>query len=103
MSLAVLSGITTQILLWRRLFWSAQISVIGTVVLTLAGFVSALSPDLFIGQLTLRAAASPRPTLVAFLAILPLGAVILVPSLFYLYWTFRGEPDTEVSAEGKEP
>ena len=92
-SLAVLSGIVTQILLWRRKFLAAQIGAGCTVVCTLGGFAAALIPDLIIGQLTLAAAAAPRTTLVAFLTVLPMGALILVPSLFCLYWTFRGEPD----------
>lgn len=92
-SLAVLSGLTTQMLLWRRQYLAAQIVAAGTVVLTISGFSAALYPDLIIGQLTIAAAAAPPPTLKAFLTVLPLGALILVPSLVYLYWTFRGEPD----------
>jgi cytochrome d ubiquinol oxidase subunit II len=100
--LAVFSGIAAQFLLWRRLFKPAQVSVVASVVWTLAGFAAALSPDLLIGQLTLSAAAAPRPTLVAFLAILPFGAAVLVPSLIYLYWTFRGVPDPKAPAEGSD-
>ena len=93
---AAAGGVTTQILLWRRLFLSAQIVAAGTVSFTLAGFAAALFPDLLIGQMSLLAAAAPRPTLIAFLTVLPFGALILVPSLMYLYWTFRGEPDTDL-------
>ena len=93
--LAVLSGMATQLFLWWRLFVWAQLAAGGTVVFTLAGFAAALHPDLLIGQLSLAAAAAPRATLIAFVTVLPIGAVILVPSLFYLYWTFRGEPATE--------
>ena len=90
--LAVLSGSMTELLLMRRRYLWAQICTGATVVFTLAGFAAALSPDLLIGQLTLRAAAAPTPTLVAFLTVLPFGALVLVPSLFYLYWTFRALP-----------
>ncbi len=99
--LAVLAGIVTETLLWlRRYFW-AQLLAGATIVFTMAGFAAALHPDILIGQLTLRAAAAPYPTLAAFLAVLPIGALVLVPSLFYLYWTFRGEPSTELPPEGK--
>lgn len=101
-SLAVLCGIVTQFLLWRRIFLPAQITAGATVVFTLAGFAAALRPDLLIGELTFAAAAAPRPTLVAFLTVLPIGAIILVPSLFYLYWTFRGEPDPEAPPERRD-
>lgn len=100
--LAVLAGTVTEFLLLLRKFFWAQISAAGTVVFTLAGFAAALAPDLLVGQMTLRAAAAPRPTLVAFLAVLPIGALILVPSLFYLYWTFRGEPSPEIPPAGTE-
>jgi cytochrome d ubiquinol oxidase subunit II len=101
--LAILAGVVTETLLWlRRYFW-AQLMAGATIVFTMAGFVAALHPDILIGQLTLRAAAAPHATLVAFLTVLPIGALVLVPSLVYLYWTFRGEPSTELPPEGKRP
>lgn len=93
---AVAGGMLTQFLLWRRLYLPAQIASAATVALTLSGFATALYPDILIGQLTFAAAAAPRPTLMAFLAVLPIGSLILIPSLLFLYWTFRGEPDTEL-------
>jgi cytochrome bd ubiquinol oxidase subunit II len=98
-ALAVVSGIVTQLLLWRRRFLWGQICAACTVAATLGGFAAALHPDLIIGVLPLAAAAAPRPTLVAFLAVLPIGGAILLPSLAYLYWTFRGEPDPEAGGE----
>ena len=95
-TLAVVSGSATQVLLWRRRYLPAQIAAAGTVSLTLGGFGAAVYPDLLIGQLSLTAAAAPRSTLVAFLTVIPIGALILVPSLLFLYWTFRGEPNPEV-------
>ena len=95
-SLAVVFGITTQILLWHRKYLWAQIIAAGTVVLTLAAFGAAIYPDLLIGQLSLNAAASPQATLAAFFTILPFGIIILIPSLLFLYWTFRGEPNPEI-------
>ncbi|WP_243369794.1 cytochrome d ubiquinol oxidase subunit II [Geotalea sp. SG265] len=95
-SLAVVSGLTTQLLLWRRRFPAAQIMAGGTVLLTITGFSAALYPDLIIGQLTIAAAAAPLPALRAFLAVLPIGALILVPSLVYLYRTFSGNPDFQL-------
>ncbi|GFE61780.1 cytochrome d ubiquinol oxidase subunit II [Geobacter sp. AOG2] len=95
-SLAVIFGITTQILLWRRRFLWAQVCAAGTVAMTLAGFAAAVFPDFLVGQLALAAAAAPHATLVAYFIILVVGTVILVPSLLFLYLTFRGEPDTEL-------
>ncbi|MBJ6723543.1 cytochrome d ubiquinol oxidase subunit II [Geomesophilobacter sediminis] len=94
-ALAVAAGCATQLFLWRRHYALAQVCSGGAVVCTLGGFAAALSPELLIGTLSFAAAAAPRPTLSAYLAILPIGALILIPSLVYLYWTFRGEPDPE--------
>lgn len=98
-ALAVLFGAGTELLLWRRRFLAAQIAAAITVALTLAGFAAALYPDLIIGQLSVAQAAAPRPTLVAFFVVLPLGVLILAPSLFFLYWTFRGRPDPAAPPE----
>jgi cytochrome bd ubiquinol oxidase subunit II len=94
-AVAVGFGLGTFVLLWRRHFVGAQIAAGCTVAATVAGYAAALYPDLIIGQLTLAAAIAPRPTLIAFFAVLPLGVIILVPALVFLYWTFRGHPDPE--------
>jgi cytochrome bd ubiquinol oxidase subunit II len=97
-ALAVISGITAMILLWRCRFLWAQIAAIGTVTLTISGFAAAMYPDLLIGQLSLAAAAAPPATLRAFLSVLVIGSIVLAPSLLLLYWTFRGEPNPERKA-----
>jgi cytochrome bd ubiquinol oxidase subunit II len=98
-ALAVVAGCTTQILLRQRQYLWAQAIAAATVALTLAGFGAAIYPDLLIGQLSLKAAASPASTLAAFFIVLFFGIIILVPSLLFLYWTFRGEPNPEIPAE----
>jgi cytochrome d ubiquinol oxidase subunit II len=94
--LAAIFGITTQILLWRRRFPWAQLCSAGAVSWTIAGFVAAMYPDFIVGQLTLAGAAAPHATLVAYFFILVIGTCILVPSLLFLYWTFRGKPNPAV-------
>jgi len=98
-ALAVSGGTVTEVLLWRRRFPAAQIGAGATVAFTLLGFAAALYPDLLLGQLSIVEAAAPRPTLVAFFTVLPFGVAVLAPSLFYLYWTFRGSPDPEAPPE----
>lgn len=95
-ALAVIFGITTEILLLRCRFQWAQIAAAGTVTFTLTGFAAAMYPDLLIGQLSLVAAAAPPATLRAFFSVLVIGIIILAPSLLLLYWTFRGEPNPEL-------
>ncbi|WP_136513357.1 cytochrome d ubiquinol oxidase subunit II [Geomonas edaphica] len=100
--LAVFAGVGTQLLLlWRR-FKVAQLCAGATVVLTVTGFAAALAPDLIVGEMSLEAAAAPLSSLVAYLAILPFGALILIPSLVFLYWTFRGEPSSTLPPAGSE-
>jgi len=94
--LAVIFGVTTEILLLRCRFLLAQIAAAGTVTFTLTGFAAAMYPELLIGQLSLAAAAAPPATLRAFFAVLVIGIIILAPSLLLLYWTFRGEPNPEL-------
>ncbi len=100
--LAVVSGITTEVLLWRCRFLAAQIAAAGTVTLTITGFAAAIYPDLIIGQLSLAAAAAPSATLRVFFSVLLIGIMILAPSLLLLYWTFRGEPNPELPHENPE-
>ena len=89
-------GITTLVLLRKRRFLWAQLAAAGTVAMTITGFAAAMYPDLLIGQLTLTAAAAPRATLVAFIRVVVIGVFILVPSLWLLYRTFRGEPNSQI-------
>ncbi len=98
-ALAVFSGVATEFLLWGRRFIAAQLGAGATVAFTLLGFGAALYPDLLLGQLSIAEAAAPRETLLAFFTVLPFGVIILAPSLFYLYWTFRGSPDPEAPPE----
>jgi cytochrome d ubiquinol oxidase subunit II len=98
-ALTVGCGLLTEVLLWRRRFAAAQIGAGATVAFTLLGFAAALYPDLLLGQLSIAEAAAPRATLLAFFTVLPFGVIVLAPSLFYLYWTFRGSPDPEAPPE----
>jgi cytochrome d ubiquinol oxidase subunit II len=97
--IAAACGTATMVFLWTRRFTAAQIAAAATVALTLTGFASALYPDLLLGRMSIAEAAAPRETLIAFFTVLPFGVIILAPSLFYLYWTFRGSPDPEAPPE----
>lgn len=98
-ALAVVFGAATEFFLWRRRYLLAQIASAVTVASTLTGFAAALYPDLLMGELSIAQAAAPRETLIAFFTVLPFGIVILAPSLFFLYWTFRGRPNPQAPPE----
>jgi cytochrome d ubiquinol oxidase subunit II len=93
MSAAVLAGISSMFVLWHRWYRLAPPIAAITVALVVGAWGAAQYPYLVLPGETLAQAAATRGTLVAFLAILPIGAVVLVPSLALLFWTFRGETD----------
>jgi cytochrome d ubiquinol oxidase subunit II len=80
-----LAGVLTLWLEWTRRFaaarWTVGLAVVGVV----AGWVVAQEPYLLPPGLTVDAAAAPQATLVAMLVAAVVGALILIPSLTYLF------------------
>ncbi len=93
---AILCGLGTLFLLVARIYAPAQVLAGITVGAILVGFGAALYPYLLIGQMTFAQAAAPQASIVAYLTILPIGALILVPSLVLLYRTFTRQEQAEV-------
>ncbi|MBI5033059.1 MAG: cytochrome d ubiquinol oxidase subunit II [Chloroflexi bacterium] len=96
----IVCGVATLFFLWTRRYIFAQVTAPAAVAAVLVGFGLALFPYILIDQMTIAQAAAPRESIVAYLTILPFGAIILVPSLLLLYWIFLGEPKPEVKAKG---
>ncbi len=78
--------------LWSRRFRLARVAAACQVSLILWGWALAQYPYLIPPDLTIRAAAAPRITLVLSLWILGLGALVLLPSLIYLFAVFKPAP-----------
>jgi cytochrome d ubiquinol oxidase subunit II len=74
--------------LWTRRWRVARIAAVAQVSLILWGWAFALYPFLIPPALTIRDAAAPRVTLELLLWGLLGGAVVLIPSLVYLFRTF---------------
>ncbi len=87
------AAVATLALLWTRRFLWARATVAIQVAGILWGWALAQYPYLIRPDLRLDAAAAPRPVLVAFLWILGAGAVVLVPSLVYLFRLFTPHRD----------
>jgi cytochrome d ubiquinol oxidase subunit II len=83
-------GIVVMACVALRSYLAARIAVGIEVAGVLAGWFGAQAPALVPGRLTLSSAASPDATLVAFLVAVACGAVILIPSLSYLFSVFKG-------------
>jgi cytochrome bd ubiquinol oxidase subunit II len=78
-------GVATLALVWRRhLVWARWTSA-AAVACIVAGWAFAQSPDLLPRALTLDEAAAANTTLTALLIAIGVGALVLVPSLAYLY------------------
>jgi cytochrome d ubiquinol oxidase subunit II len=78
--------------LWTRRFRLARALAAGQVTLVLWGWAASQYPYVLPPDLTLAAAAAPDGVLRLLLAALAAGAVVLVPSLVYLFRVFKGRP-----------
>jgi cytochrome d ubiquinol oxidase subunit II len=78
--------------LWRRHYRVARLAAAGQVSLILWGRALAQYPYLVPPDLTIRSAAAARITLVLTLWVLAAGALVLFPSLAYLFRVFKQSP-----------
>src|SRR5262249_27745057 len=86
------AAVTAIWALWRRRYRLARVAAAAQVSLILWGWALAQYPYLVPPDLTIRAAAAPRITLVPVLWALAAGALVLFPSLIYLFRVFKREP-----------
>lgn len=77
--------------LWRRQFALARMAAIGQVTLILVGWSLAQFPYLITPDVTILNSAAPPATLRLLIAALIAGAVILFPSLGYLFYIFKAK------------
>ncbi|OGQ37669.1 MAG: hypothetical protein A2W61_07920 [Deltaproteobacteria bacterium RIFCSPLOWO2_01_44_7] len=89
--LSVLSGATSLWALLRSRFVTAitcsQIAVVSVIL----GWATAQYPFLIPSVMTIESAKSPDTVLWSMIWSLALGSVILIPSLFYLFYLFKGK------------
>ena len=88
----VVTGITALgafVALARRRFALARVAVMAQVSLILWGWAWSQYPYVVPPDVTIESAAAPVTTLRLLLAALVLGALVLVPSLFYLFRVFK--------------
>jgi cytochrome d ubiquinol oxidase subunit II len=101
MGAAVAMGLASLVVLWRRWYVLAPPVAAGTVALVIGGFGAVQYPYLILPHERIADVAAGDSTLAAFLIALPIGALILVPSLVLLYVTFS-EKTGGPGAEGEE-
>ncbi|MGE3140058.1 MAG: cytochrome d ubiquinol oxidase subunit II [Thermoleophilia bacterium] len=94
--LSAFAGVLTLVLVWRRMLGAARVAGAVAVGAVLWGWVVAQAPALLPGEVSIEEAAAARPTLVAVLVATGLGALVLIPSLAYLFHLFlRGRLDKD--------
>jgi cytochrome bd ubiquinol oxidase subunit II len=76
--------------LWLRRFAVARFAAIGEVTLILIGWSLAQYPRLITPDITIFNAAAPETTLRLLTYALVAGAIVLFPSLFFLFRVFKG-------------
>ncbi len=76
--------------LWRRWFALARIAAIGQVTFILLGWCLAQYPNLITPDITVDNAAAPELTLRFLVLALGIGAIVLLPSLAFLFHIFKG-------------
>ena len=81
----------SAVALVRRWFGAARVLAAAQVSVLLIGWAMAQFPLLVAPDLTIANSAAPGPTLVLTALTLPLGAALLVPSLWYLFAVFKGQ------------
>ena len=78
--------------LWFRRFALARVAAIGEVTFILGGWSLSQYPKLITPDVTIFNAAAPPITLRLLIYALVAGAVVLLPSLLFLFRIFKGKP-----------
>jgi cytochrome bd ubiquinol oxidase subunit II len=82
-------AIGTLLSLWKRKLRLARVLAVTQVTLIVVGWALAQRPYLVAPDVTIQNAASPESTLSLLLVVVAAGALLLVPSLYYLFRVFR--------------
>ena len=93
---SALAGLLTLVLVWTERYGLARLTSGLAVAAITVGWALAQDPYLLPGELTLEDAAAPDATLGALVVSMAVGALVLVPSLWYLYrLVLRGTLDQD--------
>jgi cytochrome d ubiquinol oxidase subunit II len=95
-ALAALGGLAA---LWLRRWRWARIAAAGEVSLIMWGWAFGQYPYLVPPQFSIDGAAAPRITLELALGALALGALVLFPSLYYLFKVFKGKDAERLTSD----
>ncbi len=89
--------------LWVRRFYLARALAAAQVTLILAGWGAAQYPSYLVEpNITIQAAAAPQITLRLLLIALAAGALVLFPSIYFLFRIFKGPDVFRVQASAAQ-
>src|SRR3989304_926986 len=88
MGFAVVMGVASLVVLWRRWYLLAPPVAAGTVALVIAAWGVVQYPYFILPDERISDLAAGDSTIVPFLVALVVGALVLIPSLVLLYVTF---------------
>ena len=91
---SVLSAASAVLAIWKNKFQLARLAAIMQVTLILLGWGLAQFPNVVMPDITIFNSAAPRITLELLITALGFGAVVLIPSLAYLFFIFKGKTRT---------
>jgi cytochrome bd ubiquinol oxidase subunit II len=91
LAIALVAGIATLVLVYRRRFAAARFPAAAAVGSVITGWGVAQYPWMLVDTLTIGEAARAAATLQALLVVIALAAVIVLPSLGYLLWLTQTE------------
>lgn len=94
---AMALGFAVLFALVARRYVIARVAVAAEAVAILAGWYAAQTPYIIPGGLTFGDALAPLATLQAFLWLVAVGSVLLVPSLLLLFYVFKRAPQDETA------
>ena len=86
------AAVAALVALWQRRYGAARVAAAALVSLILWGWGLSQYPYILPPDLTVTGAAAPAATLRLLVGALALGAVVLLPSLYYLFRVFKGRP-----------
>ena len=98
-------AIAALMFLWIERYQLARMAAASQVAFILWGWALAQYPYAIRPHLTLAAASAPANVQILLLQVLGVGAVVLIPSLLYLFGIFgpRGRPDTGAVSQSEPP
>ncbi len=99
--LSVVTGGLSILFLQRRRFGLATLSSAFTVTSVIGGWAVGQYPDIIPPNITVFGAAAPESVLWVFLVTAALGALVLVPSLMFLFWVFKSD-NSKVVANNRD-